>query len=60
MTDTVQSVRQQDGTVRMIQEAKDSSGEWKPIEFWQNTSCGNSYYRLKIDSKKYIAVAGYR
>lgn len=34
---------QQDGRVIMIQEAKDVNGEWKPIEYWRYSSCGNSY-----------------
>lgn len=34
---------QQDGRVIMIQEAKDENGEWKPIEFWRYSWCGNSY-----------------
>ena len=34
---------QQDGRVIMIQEAKDENGQWKPIEFWRYSWCGNSY-----------------
>ncbi len=34
---------QQDGRVIMIQEAKNENGQWKPIEFWRYSWCGNSY-----------------
>jgi len=36
-------LEQQDGSVIMIQEAKDENGVWKPIEFWRYSWCGNSY-----------------
>jgi|GEM_PF-4637254 len=34
----------QDNQVRMIQEAKDRRGRWKPIEYWEFSTCGNSYF----------------
>ena len=33
----------QDGAVFLIQEAKNKIGEWKPIEYWIYSTCGNSY-----------------
>lgn len=32
----------QDGSIMMIQEAIDPNGNWKPIEYWQSSFCGNS------------------
>jgi hypothetical protein len=44
----------QDWHLQLIQEAKDQSGIWKPIEFWQNSTCGNSYYLQNINSNEII------
>ena len=33
----------QDGALFLIQEAKNKMGEWKPIEYWIYSTCGNSY-----------------
>lgn len=38
----------QDAQIIMIQEAKDENGDWKPIEFWQHSWCGNSYAFEKL------------
>lgn len=45
----------QDGMIPMIQEAKDKSGEWMPIEFWLYSWCGNSYGSYDIPSN-YCAI----
>lgn len=50
-TDSALLVRSQDGFVPFIQEAQDSLGNWKPIEYWLNSNCGNSYHKMKINSK---------
>ena len=34
----------QDGSLISIIEAKDERGEWKPIQFWPISGCGNSYH----------------
>lgn len=34
----------QDGSLISILEAKDERGEWKPIQFWPISGCGNSYH----------------
>ncbi len=33
----------EDGRLTMIREARDASGEWKPIEYWNHSLCGNSF-----------------
>ncbi len=33
----------QDWHLFLIQEAKNKQGEWKPIEYWEYSTCGNSY-----------------
>jgi len=48
------NIFRQDWHLQLIQEAKDQSGIWKPIEFWQNSDCGNSYYFQSIKSKEII------
>ncbi len=53
-TSTIE-VTHQDGSIMMIQEAKDPNGAWKPIEFWLYSWCGNSYGRFVIPPN-YCAV----
>lgn len=48
------NIFRQDWHLQLIQEAKGQSGIWKPIEFWQNSDCGNSYYLQSIKSKEII------
>ena len=52
----------QDNSLYLIQEAIDKKGNWKPIEFWGFSTCGNSYDRkinfnsnqiIELDSPKY-------
>jgi hypothetical protein len=38
----------QDGSYRLIQEARDPSGVFRPIETWQESTCGNSYFAVPI------------
>lgn len=47
-SDTVFKVAGQDGSFRIIREAMDKNGEWKPIEYWVNSFCGNSYEGLEF------------
>ncbi|VXB97406.1 conserved hypothetical protein [Flavobacterium sp. 9AF] len=44
----------QDWHLYLIQEAKNKKEEWKPIEYWSYSWCGNSYYSEKIESGKII------
>ena len=52
----------QDNSLYLIQEAIDKKGNWKPIDFWGFSTCGNSYDRkinfnsnqiIELDSPKY-------
>jgi hypothetical protein len=46
--------KRQDGSLIMIQEAKDENGIWAPIEHWVYSWCGNSYFDpLKLESGHY-------
>jgi hypothetical protein len=53
---TKNSIRleEQDGRVMMIQEALHSNGQWKPIEYWQFSDCGNSYGGVVLRSEYYL------
>lgn len=55
-------VEEQDGRLMIIQEAKDKNGNWKPIEFWQFSSCGNSYGGIALKPNSYIftKIVAYR
>ncbi|MCU7615985.1 hypothetical protein NZ698_02145 [Chryseobacterium sp. PBS4-4] len=52
-TDSI-AIFRQDWKLQLIQEAKDQSGTCKPIEFWQSSTCGNSYYLQNIKSSEII------
>jgi hypothetical protein len=43
----------QDSRLYMVVEAKDKSGEWKPIEYLPSSWCGNSYHTLFLPKDKY-------
>ncbi len=47
-------VEEQDGQLMIIQEAKDKNGNWKPIEIWQFSDCGNSYGGIALKPNSYI------
>ncbi|MFC0878988.1 hypothetical protein ACE01N_20505 [Saccharicrinis sp. FJH2] len=49
---------QQDGRVIMIQEAKNEKGEWKPIEYWEYSACGNSYGTVMLLPKNFALIKG--
>lgn len=56
-TDSVFKAERQDGSLIMIQEALDEKGNWKPIEYWTYSGCGNSYFNpLKLDSGKCVLI----
>lgn len=42
-----------DSRLNIIQEAKDESGMWKPIEYLPSSWCGNSYHRVSLDSGQF-------
>lgn len=42
-------INTQENFIPFIQEALDSSGNWKPIEYWVNWSCGNAYRKMSIE-----------
>ena len=44
----------QDSHLQLIQEAKDTNGNWKPIEYWRFSTCGNSYRSELIEPGKII------
>ncbi|MBO9620077.1 MAG: hypothetical protein J7539_13695 [Niabella sp.] len=46
----------QDHNALMIQEALDENGNWRPIEYWQYSKCGNSYGETGILPHYFIMV----
>lgn len=51
--DTLQ-ISCQDSHLFLLQEAKNEKGEWKPIEYWSYSWCGNSYRSRKIGPNEII------
>lgn len=50
----------QDGSVKMIQEAQNTKGEWVPIEYWLNSTCGNSYGHAYLYPNHYLETGAFR
>ncbi|GEP52830.1 hypothetical protein FNO01nite_35020 [Flavobacterium noncentrifugens] len=48
------SLSKQDWHLYIIQEAKNKEGDWKPIEYWKNSWCGNSYLSQTLKSNEII------
>lgn len=42
------------GTLIAIQEAKNVKGFWRPIEYWFNDRCGNSFKQIQLAPNEYI------
>ncbi len=42
-----------DSRLPLIREARDTDGEWKPIESLPTTMCGNSFHRVFLGSNQY-------
>lgn len=56
-SDSTFKADRQDGSLIMIQEAIDLKGQWKPIEYWVRSGCGNSNFNpLELDSGMYIMI----
>lgn len=60
LSDSAIKINTQDMTLQVIQEAKDSSGNWMPIEYWVMSSCFHSYSTKIIPANHYISTTGYR
>ena len=52
--DTALKVNTQEYLIPFIQEALDSNGNWRPIEYWINWSCGNAYQQMNLESGESI------
>ncbi|AZQ60795.1 hypothetical protein EI427_00780 [Flammeovirga pectinis] len=53
LTDSLLHIELQDGESMAIQEAQDENGNWRPIEYWVNSWCGNSYYFYTMIPNQY-------
>ncbi len=57
-TQTHASVSGQDGSLIMVVEAMNPTGEWLPIEYWSKSWCGNSYYKQFIPPRHLLMTRG--
>jgi hypothetical protein len=56
-SDSIFNPEKQDLSLMIIQEAKNDSGEWKPIEYWVYSGCDWSYLEtLNLQSGLYVAI----
>jgi hypothetical protein len=42
-----------DSSLYIVQEALDSQGQWKPLERFPDTFCGNSFHRVILEPNEY-------
>jgi len=42
----------EDNQLILVQEAKDQKGNWKPVEYFMHSTCGNSYSSLQVPNQK--------
>lgn len=56
--DKYAKLRVQDGSLMMVVQATDTSGQWKPIEYWSGSWCGNSFYTMMIPPKHMVMSRG--
>jgi hypothetical protein len=59
-TDTVAHFEASDGRLYIVQEAVDTDGEWRFIEYLPSSWCGNSYHTLALESGQAWAFAAPR
>ena len=52
-TDSWVAFECEDSCPRMIQEALDKNGKWRPIEYWFKSNCSFSYHHCSIESYEY-------
>ena len=53
-TDTLNVTTHIGGTLIAIQEAKDEKENWRPIEYWFNDRCGNSFEIIPLAPKHFF------
>jgi WG repeat protein len=44
----------QDRRVKIIMEAKDENDKWKPIQYYPNSWCGNSYFNIEMPASSFF------
>lgn len=49
-----------DSRLYIVQEAKDTDGKWKPVEYLPSSWCGNSYHTVFLDPNEYWEFAAAR
>ena len=50
----------QDGALILIQEARDKYGNWRPIEYWEYSNNGNSYWEFEIFPNQFAVTKIYK
>lgn len=53
-SDSLQGIEKHGGKIIMIQEALNANNEWKPIEYFSFSGCGNSYGITYLDTNCYL------
>ncbi len=51
-------IETQDASLMMVTEAKDEHGNWKPLEYWSHSWCGNSYISFELKPQHFAFTRG--
>lgn len=54
----IANIETQDGSLMMTVEAQDGNKQWKALEYWSHSWCGNSYYSLDIPPQHFAFTRG--
>ena len=60
MTNQMVDFPAQDSRLYITQEALDTDGKWKPVEYLPSSWCGNSYHRVFLGPRQYWSFAAAR
>jgi hypothetical protein len=50
----------QDGSMITVKEAINYQNKWLPVEFWDHSWCGNSYFSISVEPKELIVLKTYK
>lgn len=56
-TNSAKPFEASDSRLSIVQEAKDSQGKWRPIEYLYSSFCGNSYHKVFLGPNEYWSFA---
>jgi hypothetical protein len=53
-------LQKQDGSMITVKEAINYQNKWLPVEFWNFSWCGNSYFSINVEPKQLVVLKTYK